>query len=427
MCAPAEMPALMSHALQIWMAMNIRLPEPLPSAPSAARDIRSTLQQANPRTRLILGVVGIVVALAIVWYLVNAFTTPPARVIPPPPVRAANVAQHDVTAYDQTIGTIVANATVNVTARVDGQLESAAFTEGQMVHKGDVLFRLDARPFQAALAQARATMARDAASLASAQNDAKRYSILAKMGAASASQRDQFVAQAKALAASVQADKAAVDTAQLNLQYAVITSPVDGKTGPILIQPGNIIKANDNTNPLVTITQIHPVKVSFFLPQSDLPRIQERMAAGDLTANVQVHNAEQTRESAKVDFVGNAVSATTGTIELRATFANTDNKLVPGQVVDVGVALNQFKNALVVPHDAVNVGPDGRYVYGVVDGKAVLVPVNVLHDDNTHAAVEGKLTPGELVITDGQLRVVPGKPVDIQRRNTQGGGKSAVQ
>jgi multidrug efflux system membrane fusion protein len=385
------------------------------------------LQQANPRTRLILGVAGIVVALAIVWYLVNAFTAPPARVIPPPPVRAANVAQHDVTAYGQTIGTIVANATVNVTARVDGQLESAAFTEGQMVHKGDVLFRLDARPFQAALAQARATMARDAASLASAQNDAKRYSILAKMGAASASQRDQFVAQAKALAASVQADKAAVDTAQLNLQYAVITSPVDGKTGPILIQPGNIIKANDNTNPLVTITQIHPVKVSFFLPQSDLPRIQERMAAGDLTANVQVHNAEQTRESAKVDFVGNAVSATTGTIELRATFANADNKLVPGQVVDVGVALNQFKNALVVPHDAVNVGPDGRYVYGVVDGKAVLVPVNVLHDDNTHAAVEGKLTPGELVITDGQLRVVPGKPVDIQRRNTQGGDKAAVR
>lgn len=407
--------------------MNIRLPEPLASAPSAARDIPSALRQTNPRTRLILGVVGIVVALAVVWYLVDAFSAPPARVIPPPPVRAANVTQHNVTAYEQTIGTIVANATVNVTARVDGQLESAAFTEGQMVHKGDVLFRLDPRPFQAALAQAKATMARDAASLASARNDARRYSTLAKMGAASASQRDQFEAQAKALAATVAADKAAVETAELNLQYAVITSPVDGKTGPILIQPGNIIKANDNTNPLVTITQIHPVKVSFFLPQSDLPRIQERMAAGDLTANVQVHSAEQTRESAQVDFVGNAVSATTGTIELRATFPNADNKLVPGQVVDVGVALNQFRNALVVPHDAVNVGPDGRYVYGVVDGKAVLVPVTVLHDDNTHAAVEGKLTPGELVITDGQLRVVPGKPVDIQRRNTQGGGESAAQ
>jgi multidrug efflux system membrane fusion protein len=409
------------------MAMNIRLPEPLQSAPSNARDFSKALRQANPRTRLILGVIAIAVALVIVWYLVNAFTAPPARVIPPPPVRAAQAVQHNVLAYEQTIGTIVANATVNVTARVDGQLESAAFTEGQMVKKGDVLFRLDPRPFEAALAQAKAAMARDAASLASARNDARRYSTLAKMGAASASQRDQFEAQAKALAATVAADKAAVDTAELNLQYAVIISPVDGKTGPILIQPGNIIKANDNTNPLVTITQIHPVKVSFFLPQSDLPRIQERMAAGDLIANVQVHNAEQTRESAKVDFVGNAVSATTGTIELRATFPNTDNKLVPGQVVDVGVALSQFKNALVVPHDAVNVGPDGRYVYGIVAGKAVLVPVNVLHDDNTNAAVEGKLKPGELVITDGQLRVVPGEPVDIQRRNTKNGGKSSAQ
>jgi multidrug efflux system membrane fusion protein len=247
------------------------------------------------------------------------------------------------------------------------------------------------------------------------------------MGAASASQRDQFEAQAKALAATVAADKAAVDTAELNLQYAVITSPVDGKTGPILIQPGNIIKANDNTNPLVTITQIHPVKVSFFLPQSDLPQIQERMSAGDLTANVQAHNAAQTRESAKVDFVGNAVSATTGTIELRATFPNADNKLVPGQVVDVGVALNQYKNALIVPHDAVNVGPNGRYVYALVDNKAAFVPVTVLHDDNVNAAVQGKLKPGETVITDGQLRVVPGKPVDIQRRNGKGSGKSAAQ
>jgi len=404
--------------------MNIRLPEPVQSAPSAARDFPNTVRQTNPRTRLILGVIGVIAVLAVIWFVSHGFGGSATREMPPPPVRVAKVSQRNVTAFEQTIGTIVANATVNVTARVDGQLETAAFTEGQMVKAGDVLFRLDPRPFQAALAQAKATMARDAASLASARNDAKRYSTLAAMGAASASQRDQFEAQAKALAASVAADKAAVDTAQLNLQYAVIISPVDGKTGPILIQPGNIIKANDNTNPLVTITQIHPVKVSFFLPQSDLPQIQERMTAGDLTANVQAHNAEQTRESAKVDFVGNAVSATTGTIELRATFPNTDNKLVPGQVVDVGVALNQYRNALIVPHDAVNVGPNGRYVYGVMDGKAVFVPVTVLHDDNTSAAVQGKLKPGETVITDGQLRVQPGKPVDIQRRGTKGGAKA---
>jgi multidrug efflux system membrane fusion protein len=294
------------------------------------------------------------------------------------------------------------------------------------VKAGDILFRLDPKPFQAALLQAQAMTARDEASLASANNDSKRYSILAKMGAASSSQRDQFVAQAKALTATVKADKALADVAALNLQWSVIRSPVDGKTGPILIQPGNLIKAND-TNALVTITQIHPVKVSFFLPQSDLPQIQQRMAAGELTANVQAHGAALVHESAKVDFVGNAVSATTGTIELRATFPNTDDKLVPGQVVDVAVALNQFNHALVVPHDAVNVGPDGRYVYAIEKGNAVLVPVNVLNDDGKLAAVQGKLKVGQNVVTDGQLRVIPGKPVTIAGKKGKHGKKPAAQ
>ncbi|HWA30648.1 MAG TPA: efflux RND transporter periplasmic adaptor subunit, partial [Rhizomicrobium sp.] len=347
------------------------------------------------------------------WSFVDYFTVPPPRVLPPPPVRVATVAQKSVTAYEKTIGTIIANATVQVTSRVDGQIDSAAFTEGQMVHQGDVLFRLDPKPFEAALAQAKATEARDEASLASANNDARRYSALAKLGAVATSQRDQYVAQAGALAATVKADKAAVDIAALNLQWSVIRSPVEGKTGPILIQPGNLVKAND-TNALVTITQIHPVKVSFFLPQSDLPQIQSRMASGALVAQVQVHNAAQTHESAKVDFVGNAVSATTGTIELRATFPNTDNRLVPGQVVDVGVALNQYNNVMTVPHEAVNVGPNGRYIYAVEDGTAKLVPVTVLYDDGDMAAVQGALKPGATVITEGQLRVIPGKPVAIQ-------------
>jgi multidrug efflux system membrane fusion protein len=407
------------------MAMNIRLPDSLQAAPAAVKGFPETVRQAHPRTRLILGIIGIVLALAFIWAVINALTTPPPRVLPPPPVRVGVVTQANVTAYEQTIGTIVANATVQVTARVDGQLDSAAFIEGQTVKAGDVLFRLDPKPFQAALAQANATTARDEASLASANNDAKRYSILASMGAASSSQRDQFVAQAKALTATVKADKALADVAALNLQWSVIRSPVDGKTGPILIQPGNLIKAND-TNPLVTITQTHPVKVSFFLPQSDLPQIQQRMAAGDLTADVQVHNAQQTHERAKVDFVGNAVSATTGTIELRATFPNTDDKLVPGQVVDVSVALNQFKNSLVAPHDAVNVGPDGRYVYAIENGNAVLVPVHVLYDDGKTAAVQGKLKVGQNVVTDGQLRVIPGKPVSIAGRKGAHGEDAAA-
>jgi multidrug efflux system membrane fusion protein len=404
--------------------MNIVLPESLRSSREAVQELPQRFQRANPRTRIVLGILGALLLVFIAWKIVSALTPAPVRTLPPPPVRVAAVTQQNVTAYEKTIGTIMANATVQVTSRVDGQLDSAAFTEGQMVHQGDILFRLDPKPFQAALAQARATIARDEASLASAKNDAMRYSTLAKMGAASSSQRDQFVAQAKALTATVTADKAVAETAELNLQWSVIRSPVDGKTGPILIQPGNLIKAND-TNALVTITQIHPVKVSFFLPQSDVPQIQSRMSSGALSADIQVHNATQTHENANVDFVGNAVSSTTGTIELRATFPNTDNRLVPGQVVDVAVALNQFNNALVVPHDAVNVGPDGRYIYAVDhSNNAKLVPVTVLYDDGNISAVQGSLKAGNTVITDGQLRVTPGKPVAIQGK--QGGKRGAA-
>lgn len=406
--------------------MNIRLPSSLQSVPSAVQGFPETVRQTNPRTRLILSALGVIAVLALAWVVVSRVTAPPPRKMPPPPVRVARVVATNVTAFDQTIGTVVANDTVQVTSRVQGQLESAGFTEGQTVHKGDILFHLDPAPFQAALAQANATTARDLASLKSAQNDAKRYSILAKLGAVAPSQRDQYVAQAGALVGTVKADKAAADVAALNLQWSVIRSPVDGKTGPILIQPGNVVPAN-GTNPLVTIEQIHPVKVSFFLPQSDLPQIQERMSQGLLTAHVRAHGADGVQETAKVDFVGNAVSSTTGTIELRATFANDDEKLVPGQVVDVGVALNNFNNALVVPSPALNTGPDGRYVYAVANGKARLVPVEVLNDDGTNAAVKGELKPGDTVITDGQLRVIPGNPVSILKAGAKGTQSASLQ
>ena len=239
-----------------------------------------------------------------------------------------------MTVVEHTLGTVVANATVQVTARVDGQMMSAGFKEGDIVHAGQVIFRLDPRPFQAAVEQAQGTLAKDQAMLASAHNDQIRYDTLFKQNAISQQQRDQADANAKALAATVQSDRAALDVAKLNLDYSVIHSPIDGKTGPILIQPGNLVIAN-GTNPLVTITQIQPVKVSFSLPQSDLPRIQNRAAQDTLTAAVDMHDTGGKPIQARVDFVSNAVSNTTGTIELRATFANADMRLVPGQLVDV--------------------------------------------------------------------------------------------
>jgi multidrug efflux system membrane fusion protein len=395
--------------------MNIRLPASLQTVPAAVQGIPQSFQQATPRLRLILGILAILLAAALAWYIVGLLTPAPAPHVPTAPVRVGQAIRKTVIVSERTVGTVVANATVQVTSRVEGQLVSAAFKEGDLVHKGDVLFQLDPRPFQAALEQAIGSMVRDQATLVSDRKDAVRYSTLAKQGASSQQQADQAVAAAKAMAATVVSDKAAVDAARLNLVYTRILSPVDGKTGPILIQPGNLVTA-DSANPLVVITQIQPVKISFFLPQSDLPQIQTRMAANRMIVTIQVHGPGGKTLSAPVDFVGNAVDNRTGTVELRATFANVDSTLVPGQLADTNVTLNQINNAVVVPHDAVNLGPVNNYVY-VVDAKskAQLKPVTTLYDDGNQTAIKGDVKPGDKVVTEGQLRLVQGTAVSIKK------------
>ncbi|MDE2011688.1 MAG: efflux RND transporter periplasmic adaptor subunit [Alphaproteobacteria bacterium] len=391
---------------------HLRLPQLLQTVPSAVAGVPGVLQGRRPRRQLIWGALGLAAIAGLIWYVASG-SGPANQGPPPPPVEVAKAVQKTVSETEHTIGTIVADSTVNLTSQVAGQVMSAGFTEGQIVHKGDVLFRLDQRPFQAALDQAKANLARDRASLAAALRDKARYDALAKQNAISAQLRDQTDAQAGALTGTVKADKAAVDMAALNLGYAVIRSPIDGKTGPILIQPGNLVKAND-TNALVVITQIEPIKVSFFLPQTDLPRIQTEMRARGLVAHVTPHGEGAQTLSAPVDFVGNAVNATTGTIELRATYPNTDTRLVPGELVDVSLGLSRIENAIVVPSQAVNVGPDGHYVFTVNAGsKAAMVPVKVLYDDGTDAAIRGKIKNGDTVITVGQLRVQPGLQVSV--------------
>jgi multidrug efflux system membrane fusion protein len=379
--------------------------------PADRPQLRERLQGTSSRFRLIAGSIGALVIVFLAWLILWPAAPPPVK--PPPPVRVAKAWLQNVTIQERTIGTIVANSTVQVTSRVQGQLDRAFFKEGDIVHLGDLLFQLDPRPFQAAVMQAVATQNRDQASLVSAQHDAVRYDSLVKQGAVSQSQADQFTAQAKALEATVVADEANVDAAKLNLTYSSIHSPINGKTGPILVQPGNQIPAN-GTNPLVVITQVQPVKISFFLPQTDLPRIQDQMSSRRLFATLRPHDAQNTQISAPVDFIGNAVDNATGTVELRATFANQDYRLVPGQLIDVMVSLAQLPNSVVVPREAVNVGPTSRYVFTL--GKndvAVMQPVTVVYDDGHNAAIAGKVRAGDTVITDGQLRVIPGKPVQI--------------
>ncbi|MDE2184328.1 MAG: efflux RND transporter periplasmic adaptor subunit [Alphaproteobacteria bacterium] len=390
--------------------MNIRFASAFEGLPARVQRVPLRFAELDRRTRWFVIGGAVTMILAILWYAFGFGTGGHKSVAVPVVVAVAQT--KDVTVTEPAIGTVVAQATVQVTAQVAGQLLQADFHEGDLVRKGQLLFEIDPRPFQAALAQAQGQLAKDSAQLVSAQNDERRYNTLFAQNAVSPQQRDQTEATAKSLAGSVAADRAALQVASINLGYTKIYSPIDGKTGPILIQPGNLVGAN-GASPLVSITQIEPVKVSFALPQSDLPRIQERARAGQLTARL---NPEQTGGrplEAPVDFVSNQVNAQAGTIELRATFDNRDHRLVPGQMVDVDVTLATLKKATVVPREAVNDGPVGRYVFVIGrDGTAMMKAVSVKFDDGKNMAVTG-IGGGAKVVTDGQLRVVPGATVSI--------------
>jgi multidrug efflux system membrane fusion protein len=354
---------------------------------------------ASSLRHYLIGGIALVLLMGGYWYFNQGGAprrTPRSNAIP---VRASVVERRDMAVVERTLGTVVPNTTVQVAARVQGLIDSTNFTEGQLVKKGDLLFVIDPRPYQAAYDNAVAT-------LASTKAKADRYQKL--LGQNAVAPQDEDDAQSAYLVA-----KSNAEAARLNLEFTHIRSPVDGKTGPILVQAGNMVSATTMT-PLVTIDQIHPVKVSFNLPQDDLPLIQARQKSKGLTVHVAQQGPRGAQLEAPVNFTSNAVNNVSGTIELRSTFANDDDALVPGQLVNVTVQLDDIPNALVVPREAVNVGPDGRYVFVVADGKVVEKPVKVLFDDGASAAVTGDLESGEQVVTDGQLRLVPGAKVLVE-------------
>jgi len=386
----------------------------------------SHTNSSNSRRFIIGGVALLAVLAGFYWYSHSGNDAAGPRRTPTVPVQATSAVQRDMAVTKSTIGTVIAYTTVQIAPRVSGVVEKADFKEGQIVKKGDLLFELDPRPFQAVVDQAEGQLGKDQAALAQAQADERRYSALYAQNAISSQQRDQADATAKADAAVVEADRGTVEAARLNLEFTKIYAPVDGKTGPILVQQGNLVIANLTTTPLVTITQIKPVKVSFSLPQADLPAIQQRANEGNLTAAVTLHGGSGDKVlTAPVDFVSNAVT-NTGTIELRSDFANQDAALVPGQLVDVAVELDDIPGAIVVPRVAVINGPDNTYVYRVAKGVAEQVPVTIQFDDGTDMAVKGDLNAGDMVVIDGGLRVTPGAKVTIQRVNARpAGGKGA--
>jgi multidrug efflux system membrane fusion protein len=359
---------------------------------------------------------GAVILLLALWYGAGLFA-PKKKAPPPPPVKVATAQRQDLTVSQNTIGTVVSPAMVQVTAQVTGKLLAANFHEGDIVRKGQLLFQIDPAPYQAVQEQAEGQLARDAATLDNDRVDLIRYQQLAQQNAISNQQLVTQQAKLKSDQGVVVADKAAVDAARINLNYTRIVSPIDGKTGAIFIQPGNVIPAASATaQPLVTITQIQPIKVSFMLPQNGLAQIQNQYSRHRLMAVVPMAGAPGGSEKAPVDFVSNVVNASSGTIELRADFPNADLRLVPGQTVNVSATINQISGAVTVPRDAVNLGPENAFVLVVgKDGKAVAHTVKVLNDDGVTAAIQGEVKPGDRVVTDGQLRVTSGQAVRIAK------------
>ena len=361
---------------------------------------------ASPLRTYLIGGAALAALLGGFWYFNQDSGKPRVRSTAIP-VRVAQVTRRDMAVVEHTPGTVVAFSTVQVAARVQGVIDTVAFKEGQFVKTGDLLFVIDPRPYQAAYDNAVAT-------LATAKAKADRYQKLLAQNAIAP--QDQDDAQANYLVA-----KANAESARRNLEFTHIRSPVDGKTGPVLVQAGNMVSATAMT-PLVTIDQIHPIKVSFSLPQTDLPRIQARQRSQGLTATVNQQGPRGKQLAAPVDFTSNAVNNVSGTIELRSTFKNEDETLVPDQLVNVTVELNNIPGALIVPHEAVNIGPDGEYVFAIKGAKVVEKPVTVLFDDEKSMAVQGNLAPGEQVVVDGQLRLVPGATVAVEGARPTGKG-----
>ncbi len=339
----------------------------------------------------------------------NRKPAPPRTV----PVAAAAVTQQDVPVQIRTIGNGEAINSVSVKALVAGEVTAVHFKEGQDVGKGDLLFQIDPRPYEAALKQAEATLARDMAQAKNAEEDAKRYALLAAKDYVPKSQYDQFRANADALAALVEADRANVENSRLQLAYCTIRSPIDGRVGSVLINKGNVIKANDLV--MVTINQMAPIYVAFAVPEQNLAEIKKYMAGGKLKIDAIIPGDEQRPAQGLLTFINNAVDATTGTIQLKGTFENGDRRLWPGQFVNVALTLATQRNSVLVPSPALQTGQQGQYVFVIKPDSTVEArPVTATRTYNEYAVVDSGLAPGETVVTDGQLQLVPGTKVEIK-------------
>lgn len=331
---------------------------------------------------------------------------------PAVPVTVAPVLQGTVPIRLQAIGNVEAYQTVALKARVDGQIMVVNFREGDPVKKGDALFRIDPRPYEAALRQAEANAMRDTAARDQARSQDRRYQDLLAKNFVSKEAYAQIRTNAETAAATAKASQAALENARLNLEYCTITSPLDGYVGKVLLQAGNMLRAND-ANPLVVINQVRPIYVNFAVPEQSLPEVRKYRAAGPLTVET-LPDPGAPPVQGKLIFVDNAVDPSTGTIRLRAQFDNDDAALWPGQFVNVTLRLYEQVDAIIIPSSAVQNGPEGQYVYVIgQDLVANVRKISVQRTDGERTIVASGLAKGESVVTRGQLRLGPKTRVQI--------------
>ncbi|HXQ26727.1 MAG TPA: efflux RND transporter periplasmic adaptor subunit [Candidatus Acidoferrales bacterium] len=365
------------------------------------------MNRKHIRLSILLGALGSVVAI-------GGCTTKTVHTAPnfTVPVTVAKAQLKTVPINLTAIGSADAFTTVSIKAQVNAVLEEVHIKEGQFVKKGDLLFTLDARPFEAALAQAQGSLARDKAQAELNEVQARRYEQLYKAGVAPKEQFDQMQANADAQQAAVRSDEAALQSAQLQLDYCKIYAPTDGRTGALQVYPGNIVKQND-VPILIVINQISPIFVDFSVPEQYFAPVEKFMAKGQLRVEATPYG-ETNPETGALTFVDNTVDNTTGTIKLKARFDNSDHRLWPGQFSTVLLRLAQDEDATVVPSQAVQTGTRGDFIYVVKSDSTVEQrPVKVARTLEGDSVISSGIQPGETVVTDGQLRLFPGIKVEV--------------
>jgi multidrug efflux system membrane fusion protein len=368
----------------------------------------------RPNWQYGIAVAAIVLIGYLGWHFFGPSPPKQAQKPAPVPVTFATAQKADYPVYLNGLGTVQPFDTVTVRSRVDGEVTSVAFQQGQMVKEGDILVQIDPRPYQAALDQAIAKKAQDEAALANAQIDLQRYVSLASQNAGTRQQLDTQKALIDQLNAQIKGDKGAIDNAQTQVIYTTIRSPLTGRAGFRLIDPGNIVHAADTTG-IVTIVRMQPISIVFTAPEEDLPRINEALTSGTVAATAFTSDGLRTLAQGKLALLNNAVDQTSGTISMKASFDNKDNALWPGLSVTTRLLVDTLKQVTVVPEDAVQRGPNGLYTFVIGDDNKVQIrQIKVSQEGHGQSVISDGLSPGQKVVIAGQYRLQQGTLVDAK-------------